>query len=113
MLGNQQAYSSFMPQTMDSGATRPFRPGAQQEEKGGPVAGVITPLIILATLLLLGFSVYLAASLNFISLPFFNGNNPNSNPVTTPTPQTGTAPVPNLVNMNCSHTQHSPTNTPF
>jgi serine/threonine-protein kinase len=113
MLANQQAYSSFMPQTMDSGATRPFRPGTQQEEKGGPVAGVITALIILATLLLLGFSVYLAASLNFISLPFFNGNNPNNNSVTTPTTQTGTAMVPNLVNLSWSQAQQVATNAGF
>lgn len=88
MLANQQAYSSFVSQTMDSGSTRPFRPGTQEGTRNGRMAGVITALIILATLLLLGFSVYLAAYLGFISLPFMNNNTP---------PSATTATVPNLV----------------
>jgi len=86
-LAAQQMYTSYAPQTMDSGSTRPFRPGVQQEVRGGRIAGIITALIILATLLLLGFSFYLAVYLGFINLPFTN----------TPTPTPTTVIVPNLV----------------
>src|SRR5262249_19371384 len=73
-----------------SSTTRPFPSRAQQEVQSGRIAGFITALIILATLLLLGFSVYLAAYLGFISLPFINI------PTTaTSVPQIGV--VPNLV----------------
>ncbi len=75
--GNQQAYTPFSvtqaPQVPDSGSTRPFRAGAQQDTRGGRLAGVITALIIFATLLLLGFSVYLAGYLGYVNLPGVNG----------------------------------------
>lgn len=86
-LAAQQVYTTYTPQTMDSGSTRPFRPGVQPEVRGGRIAGIITALIILATLLLLGFSFYLAVYLGFINLPFTN----------TPTPTPTTVIVPNLV----------------
>ncbi|HAG97328.1 MAG TPA: hypothetical protein DCL75_00290, partial [Ktedonobacter sp.] len=38
-------------------------------------AGIVTALILLATLLLLGFSIYLASALGFIHLPGFGGSN--------------------------------------
>src|SRR6185312_14018211 len=58
---SQQTYTPFPPpQVPGTGLTQPFRSGTQQNTRGGRLAGVITALIILATLLLLGFSVYLA-----------------------------------------------------
>ncbi len=63
------------------------------------MAGVITALIILATLLLLGFSVYLAAYLGFISLPLpFTQGQPS-------VPQTAT--VPNLVGDSWAQAQQA------
>lgn len=83
-MTSQPMYTPFVPQTMDSGSTRPFRPGTQQDADGGRAAGVITALIILATLLLLGFSFYLAVYLGFISLPFTNNPTPPATMVTVP-----------------------------
>jgi serine/threonine-protein kinase len=68
----QMGYTPYGMMAADSGTTRPFFPGEQEEGRGGRVAGVITALIILATVLLLGFSVYLAAYLGFVNLPFVN-----------------------------------------
>jgi len=61
------------------------RPG--QRNSRFPI--IVTVLIVLATLVLLGFSIYLAAELGFITLPFIKGSNP--------TPAVITAIVPNLV----------------
>ena len=66
----QMAYTPYGMTAADLGTTRPFSPGEQEDGRGGRVAGVITALIILATVLLLGFSVYLAAYLGFVNLPF-------------------------------------------
>ena len=92
--GRQQAYTTPFPPSAPgpggSGATHPFRVGSTQPEKrNGRLAGVVTLLIILATLLLLGFSVYLAAYLGFINLP-------GSNSVT-PTPAVQMVSVPKLI----------------
>lgn len=100
--GSQQAYPPFPSQVSDSGATRPFRSSAPQEAQSGRFASVITALIILATLLLLGFSVFLAANLNFITLPFLGGG---SNPTGTSSPQMGT--VPRLVGQTWTDAQKS------
>jgi eukaryotic-like serine/threonine-protein kinase len=109
MLNNQQMYPPFAPVTPESGETRPFRSGTiQQENRGGRFAGVITALIILATLLLLGFSVYLADYLGFINLPFLNNN---SVPVATATPQT--AIVPDLVGETWSQAESIATSDGF
>jgi serine/threonine protein kinase len=45
----------------------------QPDQRDWRSASIITILILLATLLLLGFSVYLAVQLGFITLPFFHG----------------------------------------
>ena len=103
MQANQQAYSPFAPQAMDAGSTRPFRPGAQ-ETQNGHMAGVITALIILATLLLLGFSIYLAAYLGFISLPFMHNNQQ---------PPATSAIVPNLVGDTWTQAQQAAQNSGF
>ncbi len=84
---------------LDSAATRPYQRGTVprsgavaygHDQRDSRFASIITVLILLATLLLLGFSVYLAAELNFIHIPGIGG--PNAAP-TSPTVQ---FPVPNL-----------------
>ncbi|HEY0756192.1 MAG TPA: protein kinase [Ktedonobacteraceae bacterium] len=88
--GGQQAYvPGAFQQIPDTGSTRPFRAGTQQNVVGGRIATVIVVLILIACLLLLGFSVYLAASLGFINLPGVNG--------AVPTVSTQMGIVPNLV----------------
>src|SRR5258708_33649921 len=78
----------------ESGTTRPFqrgtvpRSGAVQQGDSH-FAAIITVFILLATLLLLGFSIYLAGRLRF--LPIFNDNS-----TVTPTTGVATATVPNL-----------------
>ncbi len=77
-----------------SGATRPFfmqRTGVVQEQDSR-VASIITVLILFATLLLLGFSIYLAGMLGF--LPFSN-NNKNI----PPTSISQSVTVPNLIGL--------------
>lgn len=60
-------------------------------------ASSITTIILLATLLLLGFSVYLAVQLNFIHIPFFTGG-------WTPAPHAdGFIEVPDLHTMSWSN----------
>ncbi len=103
----QQAYSPYAPGITDSGATRPYRPQTQQEETGGRAAGVITALIILATVLLLGFSVFLAGSLGF--LPFFN----NGNITPTAAVQGNTNTVPNLVGKSWADASSAATSAGF
>ena len=69
---------------VDGGATRPFARGdiiGQKESEGSRVVNVVIIVILLATLLLLGFSVYLASQLGFFTFP---GTQP---PAVTPTSQ--------------------------
>ncbi|GCF07431.1 protein kinase domain-containing protein [Dictyobacter arantiisoli] len=83
---------------MEAGATRPFqrdslgRAGVVPERRTSRVTGIVTVLILVATVLLLIFSIYLASELKF--LPFSFGDN---TPVSTPTPQV--VQVPDLKNM--------------
>ncbi|MBV9022203.1 MAG: protein kinase [Ktedonobacteraceae bacterium] len=93
---NQQFYG---PQPTQSGSdsTRPFKRGTllggvEQDQRDSRFASIVTVLILLAALLLLGFSIYLATQLQFITIP---GLSPT---VTTPatTPQ-GTV-IPDLRN---------------
>jgi eukaryotic-like serine/threonine-protein kinase len=79
---------------------------AQPHQRDWRFASIITLLILLATLLLLGFSVYLAVQLGFITLPFFNG-------ATSPTPGTVTASVPNLVGDDYSTAKATAENAGF
>jgi eukaryotic-like serine/threonine-protein kinase len=62
---------------------------ANQNQTGSRFFNSTTLLILLATLLLLGFSIYPAVQLGFISLPFFNGGS-------TPTPAATLLDVPDL-----------------
>jgi serine/threonine protein kinase len=112
--GSQQPYQSFVPQQQqqpaDYGATLPYLPSTQERQNNGSAAGIITALIVLATILLLGFSVYLAAYLGFISLPFSN-NSSNNAPSATPQPQM--AIVPDLIGDSWSQAQSIATGDGF
>ncbi len=95
---HQAAYSTLG--DISTSATRPFRKDSvagsattlgQRESR---LASIITLLILAATLLLLGFSIYLAAELGFLSLPF------KSSPAPTATSQAQQVSVPNLQGMS-------------
>ena len=106
----QQGYNPSM-YAPESGTTRPSQRGTmprsgvvQQDQANSRFATIITVLILLATLILLGFSVYLAAQLHF--LPF-------SNVVSTPTPTIVYIDVPDLRGMNYQDAQATATSTGF
>jgi serine/threonine-protein kinase len=91
---NQQ---SFAPPP-GSAASHRFRRGTvprsgvvQPAQRNARFANIITIPILLAILLLLGFSIFLATRPGFITLPFINGTG-TSNPTTS----VATATVPNL-----------------
>ncbi len=101
---NQQGYSppsetgTTRPNQFEFVGTRP-RSSVVQEQRDSRFASIITVLILLATLLLLGFSIYLAAQLGFLNLP----------PITPASP-TATADdievdVPDLTNMDLQTAQ--------
>ncbi len=80
--------------------TRPFpkdalsaRPGVIYRDRESRIANIITILILIATLLLLGFSIYLAGELGFISVPGLKPQIPS------PTTPVGVQ-VPNLINLD-------------
>ncbi|HLG64001.1 MAG TPA: protein kinase [Ktedonosporobacter sp.] len=85
-----------------NGATRPFSRGAMprstvgQEQRESRFASIVTVLILLATLLLLGFSIYLAAQLGFF--PGTHG------PTALPTVQQQVS-VPDLVGLDYQQAQ--------
>ncbi len=93
---NNQAVPYYTPPA-DSGSTRPFQRGAlaRPERKETRFAGLITALIVLATLLLLGFSIFLANQLGI----FHGATDPNSK---TPTAR-GSIVVPDLVNQSLAN----------
>lgn len=102
----QDRYGPVSPIPLDlngSGTTRPFdrgslsRSGVIQDQRESRFASIITVLILLATLLLLGFSIYLAIALGFIALP-------GKSTTTTPTPN-GTVLIPNLVGKTYAQAQ--------
>ncbi len=81
---NNQPPASYY-SAADASVTRPFqygtvpRPNIQQEQKESHVTGIITAIILFATLLLLGIAVFLAAQLHL--LPFFSyGSNDQGTP---------------------------------
>ena len=94
----------------ESGTTRPFnkglvngRTGVVRDQRESRVAGIVTLFILMATLLLLGFSIYLAGQLGF--LPFGGSS-------ATPVPTTPTAVivppvvVPDLVGKDIADAQN-------
>jgi serine/threonine-protein kinase len=87
---NNQAASYYPLPPVDSGSTRPFQRGAlaRPERKETRFAGFITALIVLATLLLLGFCIFLANQLGIFHVA------PDQNKTT---PAQG-VPVPDLTN---------------
>ena len=74
----------------ETGVTRPFRKGALQGQQDSRFASIITVMILLATLLLLGFSLYLAGELGILHFP-------NTHTTATATPTTNL--IPNLIKM--------------
>ncbi len=95
-------------QGAESGVTRPFsnnainrRSALVQDQRESRMAGIMTLFILVLTLLLLGFSIYLAIQLNFI--PFGN-----TTPTPVPTPAATVIPsvaVPDLVGQDIASAQ--------
>ena len=80
---NAVGYDQYQPNYAESGATRPFQPGpasrtgATSGQRDSRFMGVVTALILVATLIFLGFSVLLAAQLGLI--PLFSKGKPSTN----------------------------------
>jgi serine/threonine protein kinase len=104
---NQTAYGGQMLGSA-RGGTIPRTGQVRPDRRDSRFANIITVLILLATLLLLGFSVYLAAELDFISFPFL----PFLPMAQTPASATQ-IPVPNLVGLSYSQAQAAATNAGF
>ncbi|MFL5700772.1 MAG: Stk1 family PASTA domain-containing Ser/Thr kinase [Ktedonobacteraceae bacterium] len=68
VLPHQQLYNAPLESSTGYG-TRPRPNAVPHDQRDSRFAGIITVLILLATLLLLGFSIYLAAELGFIHIP--------------------------------------------
>lgn len=101
---NQQRYNPPM-YVPDTGAPRPGQIGTMPRSsaissgsRDSRFASIVTVLILVATLILLGFSIYLAAKLNFITIPFIN-NGP------TPTASIVYNIVPDLSGLSWSAAQ--------
>jgi eukaryotic-like serine/threonine-protein kinase len=78
ILSNQPGYSSSQ---LENGSpyprsTQPRASSVGYDRRDSRFASIVTALILLATLLLLGFSIYLAAQLGFVRLPWFGGSTP-------------------------------------
>ncbi len=77
VLANQPAYNN---QAEDLSAyprsTQPRAGSVTYDRRDSRFASIVTAIILLATLLLLGFSIYLATQLNFIRFPWPGGSNP-------------------------------------
>jgi serine/threonine protein kinase len=102
----QGPYANMGSGASDAGSTRPFqkdsvssRSGTQRDSR---FASVITILILLATLLLLGFSIYLASTLGFIN--FGSQAQPTPTPAATAT-MVQTVTVPDLTGMTLQQAQ--------
>jgi serine/threonine protein kinase len=74
--------------------------GVVHKSQESRIAGIITIFILTATLLLLGFSVYLAAELGFLSLP--GGTKPTASPTTVPP---NSVLVPNFFGLDYVHAE--------
>ncbi|WP_052887682.1 Stk1 family PASTA domain-containing Ser/Thr kinase [Thermogemmatispora carboxidivorans] len=89
---------------VQSGTTRPFQRDAIAGERGSRLAGIITALILIATVLLLGFSIYLASILGFV--PFLHLS-------TQATPAPPEVPVPSLIGLTYQQALTRATNAGF
>jgi len=95
-----------VPGNVEAAPTRPFskdalsgRSGVASRGNESRLAGVITIFILIATLLLLGFSVYLAAELGFLSIPGVKTQ------TVSPTAPPDSVLVPNLIGQNYAQTK--------
>lgn len=88
-------------------STQPRTGSVPYDRRDSRFAGIVTALILLATLLLLGFSIYLASALNFIHLPWINGSN------VTPTSSLQQFPVPDLRGLTYQAAHTVATNAGF
>ena len=101
---SQQPYSAY-----GTAPTYPQQAGeaaARRDQRGSHAAGIITALILGVTLLLLGFSLYLAAALNFIHIPGLGG-------APTPTQSVQMLTIPDLRGMNFAKAQSTANNAGF
>ena len=87
--------------------TRPRSAAVPYEQHDSRFASIITVLILLATLLLLGFSIYLAAELNYIHIPGLSGS------TATPTTAVGGIAVPDLKGLNYTAAKAKATSAGF
>jgi eukaryotic-like serine/threonine-protein kinase len=78
----------------------------RRPQRNSRAAGIITALILAVTLLLLGFSLYLAAALNFIHIPGIS-------PLGTPTQSVQMLTVPDLRGKNFQQAQTAANNAGF
>ena len=77
ILPHQQPYNAPL-ESFNNYGTNPRPNAVPYDQRDSRFAGIITVLILLATLLLLGFSIYLAAELGFIHIPGIAIPNPTS-----------------------------------
>jgi serine/threonine-protein kinase len=93
-------------QSSDSDATRPFgrdslaNASAVPGQRDSRVVGLVTAVALVATIVLLGFSIYLAGELHF--LPFSFNNSASSTP-----PVTQQVTVPKLIGMTFQQAQNA------
>jgi eukaryotic-like serine/threonine-protein kinase len=107
MMGGEQPYQNM---SADAGSTRPFqkdsmsqRAGVVGTQRDTRFASIITILILLATLLLLGFSIYLASELGFIN--FGSQQQPTPTPTAVTATAVPTVTVPDLKGMTLQQAQ--------
>lgn len=87
-VGTPISYAS--PAEAETGATRPYHKGNLTTDRESRITGIVTAIILIAALLLLGFSVYLAGELGLLP-PIFGQQNQQEPPM---------VEVPNLINMD-------------
>jgi serine/threonine-protein kinase len=106
MLGNGADYQQMPYNQQDyngggiAGSTLPFQRGALAPPAPNETrfANIVTALIVVAALLLLGFSIFLAAQLGFLHMP-------GSTPTVTPTVAAQWVTVPDLSGMTLTQAQ--------
>jgi serine/threonine-protein kinase len=105
-LANQPVYPNQQPFAPPPGsaASRLFRRGTvprsgvvQPDQRNSRFASIVTIPILLAILLLLGFSIFLAARLGFITLPFINGTSTPTSVVYDTVPDLGNLDWPDAL----------------